>query len=206
MADHPFDWTAAFLAALREWPVLAHASRAVGIDRSTAWRRMQADKAFAEAVQAAMEEGVDRAEQAAFQRGVVGVEEPVVYQGQLTPVWERNADGEVVTRIVKRTASVPTKDGKGYEEKEVEDRVPVQARHADGSLKWLTVRKPSDMLLAKVLSARRASYRTQATELTSPDGSMSPVDAGTRDARIAQLLEAARRRREAAGDDFSDLA
>lgn len=206
MSHHPFPWQEAFLAALREWPIVQHACDAVGIERCTAYRARQADKAFAEAWAEAMEAGVDRAELEALRRAVHGVEEPVVYQGNLTPVWERDTNGDVVKRIVKRTASVPTKDGKGYEEKEVEDRVPVQARHADGSLKWLTVRKPSDMLLAKVLSARRASYRTQATELTSPDGSMSPVDAGTRDARIAQLLEAARRRREAAGDDFSDLA
>jgi len=62
-----------------------------------------------------------------------------------------------------------------------------------------TKRVYSDALLGKVLSARRASYRTQATELTSPDGSMSPVaDEGTRAARAAQLLALAERRRQEA--------
>ena len=59
----------------------------------------------------------------------------------------------------------------------------------------LTIRKHSDALLAKVLSARRQAYRTERTELTSPDGSMSPMDETTRAARVSQLLEAAKLRK-----------
>ena len=67
----------------------------------------------------------------------------------------------------------------------------------------------SDALLGKVLAARRKAYRTQSTELTSPDGSMSPAaDEGTRAARVAQLLALAEQRqreeaqRRADAEDF----
>lgn len=157
MAQHPFPWRDAFLASLREWPVVQRACDAVGIERSTAYRQRHADEAFAKAWDEAMEAGVDRAEAEAFRRGVEGVEEAVWHQG----------------------VAVGTK------------------------------RVYSDALLGKVLAARRAAYRTQATELTSPDGSMSPaVDEGTRAARAAQLLALAERRKREAeqAQDFSDLA
>ena len=72
-----------FLAALAQRPVLTFAAEAAGIDRTTAWRRMQSDKAFAEAVELAMESGVDRAEAEAFRRAVDGFEEPIVANGRL---------------------------------------------------------------------------------------------------------------------------
>ena len=68
MAHHHFDWKPAFLAALRELPVIAHACKAVGIERSTAYRAREADQAFADAWDDAMEEGIDRAEQEAVAR------------------------------------------------------------------------------------------------------------------------------------------
>lgn len=203
MSHHPFPWQEGFLAALREWPIVQHACDAVGILRCTAYRARQADEAFAKAWEEAMDAGVDRAEHEAFRRAVQGLEEPVVYQGQLTPVFERGADGEVVVRIEKRKVKVPGAGGKMLEQ-EVEDRIPVQARNPDGSLRWLTLRKPSDSLLSLVLKGRRKQVYAERTELTSPDGSMSPVDDSTRSARVAQLLAAAKARKEA--DDNSDLA
>lgn len=170
MAAHFFPWRNAFLAALTEYPVLQHAADAVGIDRVTAWRAMQADPDLKAAVDAAMEAGIDRAEREAFRRGVVGYEEPVVHQGRISYLYERylDAGGEEKYRQVL--------DDKGQ---------PVP----------LTIRKHSDALLAKVLSARRQAYRTERTELTSPDGSMSPMDETTRAARVSQLLEAAKLRK-----------
>lgn len=196
MANHPFPWQATFLASLRSFPVVARACEAVGIERSTAYRARQADEVFAKAWDDAMEDGVDRAEAEAFRRGVVGFEEPVVHQGNLTPVYERDELG--LTKMVERRRLV---DGQ-----EVVDRVPKQAMDAEGRPMWLTVRKHSDGLLSLVLKARRKAYSTERTELTSPDGSMSPVDEGSRAARVAQLLAAARDRKAAEGDDFADLA
>lgn len=145
MAAHPFPWTAPFLAALREWPVLAHAAQAAGIDRSTAWRRMQSDPEFKRAVDEAMEAGVDRAEQEAFRRAVVGFEEPVVSHG----------------RLVYRTRRVVREDGSADVEQLLDE---------DGQPVPLTVRKHSDALLALVLKGRRKSVYADRVETTGADG------------------------------------
>lgn len=203
MASHPFPWQEAFLAALREWPVLTHACNAVGIERSTAWRRMQSDKDFKAAVDDAMEAGVDRGEMEAFRRGVVGFEEPVVYQGQLTPVWARDEVGELVLETYQTDSVYP----KGHEKagQPVMATRPIQAKDANGSPQWLTVRKHSDAMLSLVLKARRKAYSTERTELTNPDGTLAPIDETTRAARIAQLM-AAGKARKAAEASFEDLA
>lgn len=79
----PYDWKALFLVALAEVPVIAHACKAAGVNRVTAWRAREADPEFAKAWDDAMEEGIDRAEQEAFRRAVVGYEKPVWYKGEL---------------------------------------------------------------------------------------------------------------------------
>jgi hypothetical protein len=81
MAHHPFDWKPAFLASLREWPVVARACEVVDIERSTAYRARDTDEAFARAWDDAMEHGVDKAEQEAFRRAVEGVVDDVYHQG-----------------------------------------------------------------------------------------------------------------------------
>lgn len=201
MAVHPFPWRPAFLAALASVPVVQQACDACGIERSTAYRARQGDEDFAKAWDEALEAGVDRAEQEAFRRGVVGFEEPVVHQGNLTPVYERDELGLVV--MVERKREV-FDQAKG-EKTTVIDRVPKQAMDAAGRPVWLTVRKHSDALLGLVLKARRKPYGTERTELTSPDGTMSPVDESTRAARVAQLLAAAKQRK-ANEASFEDLA
>lgn len=79
----PYDWKALFLAALAEVPVVVHACKAAGVNRATAWRAREADPEFAKAWDEALEEGIDRAEQEAFRRAVVGYEKPVWYKGEL---------------------------------------------------------------------------------------------------------------------------
>jgi len=79
----PYDWKALFLVALAEVPVIAHACKAAGVNRVTAWRARETDPEFAKAWDDAMEEGIDRAEQEAFRRAVVGYEKPVWYKGEL---------------------------------------------------------------------------------------------------------------------------
>lgn len=172
MSHHLFPWREAFLVALREIPVVQHACNAVGIERSTAYRARQADEGFAKAWEDAMEAGVDRAEQEAFRRAVVGFQEPVVHQGQLSYVYERFVDDE---------------GAEGYR----------KVLDANGQPVPLTTRKYSDALLAKVLSARRAAYRTERTELTGADGGPVTTDNTVRAMRVTMLLEAARRRKEA---------
>jgi len=196
MSHHLFPWREPFLQALRDYPVVQHACDAVGILRCTAYRTRAADKAFAEAWEDAMECGTDRAEKEAFRRGVHGFEEPVIHKGEMTYQSRRLVDdeGNVTWEPVLDTHGQP---------------VP------------LTVRKHSDVLLALVLKARRQSYRVERTEVTSPDGSMSPTDEASRHARVAALMAKARAAKAAAAraenpkdrgaqygaaDDFSDLA
>lgn len=83
MAKHPFPWRDAFLASLREVPVVARACEVVGIERSTAYRRRDDDPEFSAAWDDAMETGIDRAEQEAFRRAVQGTDKGVWHQGVL---------------------------------------------------------------------------------------------------------------------------
>lgn len=206
MASHHFPWSAAFLASLREMPIVQRACDAVGIERSTAYRARHADPEFAKAWDDALESGIDRAEQEAFRRAVTGFEEPVVYQGQPTYLYERDERGNIVHDIVQR--EVPDAEG-GM--KLVNVSAPRLKLDANGQPMLLTVRKHSDAMLGLILKGRRKSVYSDRTELTSPDGSMSPVvDEGARAARAAQLLALAQARKNAAGDppvpDDFDLA
>lgn len=176
MSHHTFPWRDAFLAALRCIPVVQHACTAVGIERSTAYRRRLDDPDFAKAWEEAMEDGIDLAEQAAFKRGVMGFEEPVVHQGRLQFVYERYLDD----------------DGK-------EQYRPIL--DAMGQPVPLTIRKHSDALLALVLKGRRKQVYADRTELTGADGAPVAVDQTTRAARVAQLLTLAKQRK-----DLDDLA
>jgi hypothetical protein len=154
MSNKPFDWKPPYLAALREMPVVAHACKAVGIERSTAYRAREADEDFAKAWDDAMEEGVDRAEQEAFRRGVVGFEEPVIDKGRLAYRYERY--------------EVEDADGHKTEQYRIcldEHGQPIP----------LTVRKHSDVMLGLVLKGRRKSVYAERKELTGADGAALPA-------------------------------
>lgn len=180
-----YNWKPIFLAALRDMPVVRHGCEAAGINRSTASRAREADKQFATDWDDAMEEGIDKAEQAAYARGADGWDEPVIDKGRLAYRYER----------------VTTKETHAETGKEVETETWRMILDDKGQPVPLTVRKHSDALLVKVLAARRASYRTERTELTGADGGALEVDSSARAARIAQLVALAQARKE-----FSDLA
>lgn len=145
MSHHPFPWQEAFLAALRQMPVVQHACDTVGIQRCTAYRARKADDALREAWDEAMEAGVDRAEQAAFKRGVDGFEEPVIDKGRLCFVYERYLD----------------------ESEQEQWRMKL---NANGQPIPLTVRKHSDAMLSLVLKGRRKQVYADRTELTGANG------------------------------------
>ena len=181
MSSKPFDWRPVYLAALRQVPVIRHALEAAGIDRSTAWRAREADQEFAKAEAEAIEEGIDRAEQEAFKRAVVGFEEPVIDKGRLAYRYERYVDSE---------------GNDGYR--------PVLDEH--GQPIPLTVRKHSDALLALYLKGRRKKVFAERTEVTGADGGpVAQVDETAKAARVAQLMALAAERR-ARFDEFGDLA
>lgn len=179
MSTKPFDWKPAYLAALRQVPVIKHACEAAGIDRTTAWRARE-DEEFAKAEQEAMEEGIDRAEAEAFRRGVVGFEEPVIDKGRLAYRYERYEIEDI--------------DG----HKEEKYRLMLDEH---GQPIPLTVRKHSDAMLGLVLKGRRKKVYADRTELTGPEGTPVVVDETAKAARVAQLLALAQQRK-----DFEDLA
>lgn len=201
MAKHPFPWTEPFLAALREYPVLSHAAKAVDINRSTAWRRMEADPEFKAAVEEAMEEGIDRAEQEAFRRGVVGYEEPLTYQGHITYLIEHyDADtGELIRETdYDDNLLLPKEERKNYRWRHKLD--------AAGQPMAVTIRKHSDALLTLVLKGRRKRVFADRTELTGADGGpVSQVDVTAKAARIAALMALAQQRKNEQ-EQFGDLA
>lgn len=185
-----FEWRDAFLEALRTVPVVQHACDAAGVNRSTAYAARKGDKEFATAWDEAMEAGIDCAEKEAFRRAVQGFDEPVIWQGQLIPVWARDAKGEVVTRV--RYSTDPKT------RKRVRTMVPVQATDGAGRPMWLTQRRHSDQLLVTILKGRRKAVYSERTELTGADGKPMEMDATTKAARIAALMAAAKQRRAAA--------
>lgn len=176
MSNHPFPWREAFLASLRDRPIVQCACDAVGINRSTAYRARKDDEAFAEAWDDAMETGIDRAEAEAFRRGVVGFQEPVIHQGRLQFVYERYLDDE------------------GKEQWRLK-------LDANGQPVPLTVTKASDAMLSLYLKGRRRAFSTERTELTGADGGALQVDESKRAARIAQLMAIAQQRKDNPVDD-----
>ena len=171
MAQLPLDWRPAFLAALEELPVIGHACRAVNLSRQTIWLRRKEDKDFDAAVREAMETGIDRAEQEAFRRGVVGFQKPVIHKGSLMYLTRPVVDPE--------TSAVT------YEYVRDEAGQPVP----------LTVRKHSDQMLALVLQGRRKQVYATRTEITGADGGAVVVDRTARAARLAYLTELAKQRK-----------
>lgn len=172
MAHKHFDWKPAFLAALRNMPIVRHACEAVQINRATAYDARNADETFAAAWDEALEEGIDRAEQAAFTRGVDGWHEPVIDKGRLAYAYERTVDED------GKETYRPLLDDKGQ---------PVP----------LTIKKHSDGLLQFVLKGRRRNVFGDKTELTGAGGGpLAVVDDTKKAARIAALLELAKTRKD----------
>lgn len=180
---------ARFCAVLRQQCVVGKACDTVGISRQTAYHHRANNPDFAKAWDDAIEHGVDLAEAEAFRRAVEGYEEPVVYQGQITPRTAPVFDAEgrpVIDELTKAQKWAPVLDDQGR---------PVP----------LTVRKYSDALLTLILKGRRKKVYADRTELTGADGGpVTTMDEATRSARAAQLLAIAAARK--AADDGSDLA
>lgn len=173
-------WVKPFLEHLRTSCNVAGSCRAVGISSTAVYALRDKDADFAAAWDDALEDAYDYLEAEARRRAFDGVEEPVVYQGQLTPVFERDENGK------------PLQDDDGNW---------VQAKNPDGSPKFLTVRKYSDGLAQFLLKGYRRRKFGEKLELTGKDGGPVAIDETARAARVAQLMALAKQRK-----DFEDLA
>lgn len=88
----------AFCAALAETCRVDKACKAVGISRVSAYKWREAMPDFKAAWDKAIQVGITALEDEAHRRAFEGVAEPVVHQGNFTPLFEeeRDANGEVV--------------------------------------------------------------------------------------------------------------
>lgn len=182
-------WVNPFLQHLKSSCNMAESCRAVGASYSAMMALKAKDADFEAAVDEALEEAYDALEAEARRRAFHGIEEPVVYQGQLTPIFERDANGEVMLD---------------------DDGRPVQARDRHGNLRYLTVRKYSDGLAQFLLKGYRRKKFGDKTELTGANGGpLSTIDETKKAARLAALLALAQQRKDSqlpADDDIGDLA
>ena len=190
-------WIPLFLSTLAASGNVSKSARTAGITSGTAYSLRKTDADFAAAWEVAEEDFADILDEEAIRRAVVGVQKPVVYQGQLTPIWELDADGRPLLEVYE----VPGTDGT----MQVHTR-PIQKRDANGYPVWLTITEYSDVLLALQLKGRRKRFATERTELTGADGGdVKVVDSTARAARVAYLMGLAAKRK-ADEDKLSEFA
>lgn len=183
-ANYP-PWVAPFLEHLKRSCNMAESCRQVGVNYATMHALKSRDADFDAACDDALEEAFDYLEAECRRRAFDGIEEPIVYQGQLTPIFERDAQGNVLT--------------------DLDTGNPVQARDANGQPRYLTLRKYSDGLAMFLMKGYRRRKFGDKTELTGANGGpLSTVDETKKAARIAALLALAQSRK--AGGDIDDLA
>jgi hypothetical protein len=194
MSDH---WINAFLVNLERTGNISKSARLSGITSAAAYQRRKSDGDFAAAWDQAIEDHTDTCEEELTRRAF-GYEEPVVYQGQLTPVWERDERGDLVYDEVMQRQFI---EG---EWREVASKVPRQARSASGKLEWLTVTKFSDTLLLARVKAYRRRYATDRTEMVTSQAIDSMTDAEL----MAEFKTLQRKLAEIpkSDDDLSDYA
>lgn len=161
------NWVHPFLVNLERTGNVSGSARLSGVTSAAAYGLRKTDGDFLAAWDLALEDHTDRCEQELTRRAF-GYEEPVVYQGQLTPVWARDEKGEVVTEAYS-TMGADGQPGTAHR--------AVQARNPDGSLQWLTVTKFSDALLLARVKAYRKRYATDRTEVVSSTAVDSMSDA-----------------------------
>ena len=144
-----------FLTHFREHGLEATAAEAAGVSVRKVRAHLEKDDDFAAAYEHAEELAMDRDEAEARRRAVEGVEEPVIYQGNVTYLYEDvvDEDGNVVYHPAFPDTPL---------------RRPVL--NPDGSHKILTVRKHSDSLLAQRLKGRRRKVYGDKTEITGANG------------------------------------
>jgi hypothetical protein len=195
------NWEQPFLAALSVTGVLLTAANLANIDRVAVWRRRQSDPEFAKACEDAIKQAADALEEEARRRALEGAQEPVIYQGQPTYVYETDEAGYPIMDTVQEEQ--PGFDDKGAPIVRLVDvKRPRRKLDANGQPVILTVAKKSDALLALLLRGRRKEVFADRTELTGADaGPVTFADASKRQARLAALVKLAEARKALEDDE-----
>jgi hypothetical protein len=102
----PRQWRSVFLTALAACGNVSLAARAACVNRDTAYEHRRRDFDFAARWADAIEEASDALEAEARRRAVDGVNEPVVYQGELMGVWV-GTDGKPATKDAEGARFIP---------------------------------------------------------------------------------------------------
>lgn len=123
--DPPRNWRSRFLAELAATGNVTHSAKVAVVNKQTVYNHRMQDGDFAAAWADAIEESNDNLEAEARRRAVDGVDEPVVYQGELMGSWV-GPDGKPATKETDGARFIP-----------------------------LTVKKYSDVLLIFLLKANR---------------------------------------------------
>lgn len=183
------NWVHPFLVNLERTGNVSKSARLSGIDSGSAYQRRKSDGDFAAAWDQALEDHTDRCEDELTRRAF-GYEEPVVYQGQLSPVWERDERGQVVVEVYDDLGNTR----------------PKQAVDEQGRPQWLTVTKFSDTLLLARVKAYRKRYSTDRTELvtTKDIATMTEAEIDAELASVNALL--AKLPKAQPDDDLSEFA
>lgn len=169
----PRHWRARFLAELAVTGNVSHSSEAAHVSRDTAYEHRKSDPQFADAWADAIEEANDALEAEARRRAVTGVDEPVIYQGQVAGEWI-GPDGRPATEGTDGAKFVP-----------------------------LTVKKYSDSLLIFLLNGDRPEKFRQNLKVSGDVEHKHSGEVAVREATPAHVLEVladlARRRAGVAG-------
>lgn len=106
-------WTAAkttkFLGELSRTGLLGDSAKAAGISRTSVTRRRKRDPAFERQVQQARQEATPALEAAAFHRAVEGVDEPILYAGEIVAYRKKYSDPllrQLIARLDEQAAKV----------------------------------------------------------------------------------------------------
>jgi hypothetical protein len=99
-------WQAAFLTTLADTGNVRASCEAAKICRPTAYDCRHADPAFAAAWDSALDEAMDLLEREGWRRARTGIDEPVIYQGELCGAWV-DAKGKEVAKDSKGAKLIP---------------------------------------------------------------------------------------------------
>lgn len=169
-------WVSSFLEHLAANGNTSRSARLAGVTSTVVYAKRKTDADFDAACASALEDATDCLDYEVRRRGLEGVEEPVVYQGQLTPLFKYNEDGEV---------EFDEFTGK-----------PVRLKDEAGQPKWLTIRKYSDTCLLFQLKGLRRRVYGDKTEISGVDGGPIQMDEPKRISRLAALLGMAKDRKD----------
>jgi hypothetical protein len=145
-ARRKLRWERAFLKELSRTGNVTAACAAARIGRASAYEHADRHKDFEEAWRDALEASADLLELEAHRRAHDGVDEPVIYQGELCGFWA-DADGNVVAKGAAGARLIP-----------------------------LTVKKYSDRLLEFLLKARRPEKYRERIDVEHAGRNGRPID------------------------------